>query len=203
MSDFGTLLELYGFGYTIDSIDTFYRALIPQLFEGLDTTMELQWRKVGGRFQATFVMDELEYVMYVEEMNMPTKLAAGVPVELRCINLGFSLVSDGVEHETLQNHLNTSSIKVFSVVVNGFKQILPVIIERVKPDVLMLAVSANELGRLNLYARFLRNLKFEEYKFSMTATDKDGNKILIKTKIPQDRHDEIKNGLKALTILKD
>lgn len=199
---FETMLELFGLQPTVDNRDLFYKMLIPQLFESLDTSLTLSWKKVGGRFQTTFEIDNLEYVMYIEELIIANKIEMGIPSDIRCINLGFSLLDDGVELETLQNHLATSSIKVFSIVVNGFKQIIPIVIDKVKPDVFMLAVSANELGRLNLYSRFLRNLKFPEFDFVLTATDASGNKILIKTKIPSDRQMEIKNGLKNLSVIK-
>lgn len=200
---FETILDLFGLARTVDSVDSFYKMLIPQLFESLNTTANLSWKKVDGRFQASFELDGMQYVMYVEELIIAKKIEIGIPTDIRCINLGFSLLDDGVELETLQNHLATSSIKVFSIVVNGLKQILPIIIDRVKPDVFMLAVSANELGRLNLYSRFLKNLKFQEYDFNLTATDATGNKILIKTKIPAERQSEIKNGLKNINILKN
>jgi hypothetical protein len=199
---FETMLDLFGMNPTVESIDAFYRMIIPQLFESLDTSMTLSWKKVNGRFQTTFEIDDLQYVMYVEELIIAKKLELGIPSDIRCINLGFSLIDDGVELETLQNHLATSSIKVFSIVVNGFKEIVPIIIDKVKPDVFMLAVSASETGRLNLYSRFLRNLKFPEFDFILKATDANGNKILMKTKIPKDRQQEISKGLKNISIVK-
>jgi hypothetical protein len=62
---FETILDLFGLARTVDSVDSFYKMLIPQLFESLNTTANLSWKKVDGRFQASFELDGMQYVIRI------------------------------------------------------------------------------------------------------------------------------------------
>ena len=98
---FNLLYDLSNFSFEqLNSIDDFYGSLIPRFFELLDTSVGLNWNKQGNRFVSRFETDGKNYLMYIEEMALPTKFEYGVDLNLRCLNLGFSLINeDGEEIE--------------------------------------------------------------------------------------------------------
>lgn len=199
---FPTILELFSLSdlEKIETMDDFYGCLIPRFFESLETTAHLSWAKVGNRYVAKFDVNGQKYHMYVEAMDAWTKIAYGINHGLKIINLGFALVNDeGEEQETLQSNAE-NPIKVFSIIFNGFKEFLPKVIRQNSPDVITMMVSGNELQRFNLYARLLRKIEFDSYDFTFTATTNSGDKIIAKTKIEKDRHQELKNDLKSLQV---
>ena len=200
---FNLLYDLSNFSFEqLNSIDDFYGSLIPRFFESLDTSVGLNWNKQGNRFVSRFETDGKYYLMYIEEMALPTKFEYGVDLNLRCLNLGFSLINeDGEEIEILQGSAN-NPIKVFSIVLNGFKSILPIVIDKIKPDVLIMMISGNEIQRFNLYCRLLRKVDIVSFDTTFTGTTKNSDKFIAKTCIPDKYHTVLKSNLKLMEFSK-
>ena len=105
------------------------------------------------------------------------------------------------EIEILQGSAN-NPIKVFSIVLNGFKSILPTVIDKIKPDVLIMMISGNEIQRFNLYCRLLRKVDIVSFDTTFTGTTKNSDKFIAKTCIPDKYHTVLKSNLKLMEFSK-